>query len=235
MQPTVINLFSSACFNTGAEPFNYQMSWNVAARGRVRVLTKMRQCGADWFFSLEALSDALATGRNQIFLGCSDKQAGTNHAYIYSLLNQAGPELQKYVSSMSDYRLKLTNGAHIYFVDPDSHCAALHGNVYASEYAWADAPKDMIALAKSLSMHSRYHRTFYTTPSPNPEAWAEHKKLIAGNATCSMIFTADDAAESGASLFNDEWLNDMKKEFSAEQWQMLFMCEWPQAAQELQA
>ncbi|HBZ1410026.1 terminase family protein [Klebsiella pneumoniae] len=235
MQPTPINHFSSTYFKTGATPFDYQIGWNLGGKCRTRVLEKMRQCGADWFFSLEALSDALATGRNQIFLGCSDKQASANHAYISTLLNQAGPKLQKYVSSMSDFCLKITNGAHIYFVGPDSLCAALHGNVYASEYAWADAPKDMIMLAKSLSMHSRYHRTFYTTPSPNPKAWAEHKKLIAGNATCSMIFTADDAAESGAALFNDEWLNDMKKEFSAEQWQMLFMCEWPQAAQELQA
>ena len=235
MNPNFINSFAETCFKTGATPFNYQMGWNAGVHHRNRVLTKMRQCGADWFFSLEALSDALTTGRNQIFLGCSENYSSTNHAYITALLNQAGPELQKHVSSMSDYCLKLTNGAHIYFVAPESHCAALHGNVYASEYAWADAPKSMIALAKSLSMHSRYHRTFYTTPSPISEAWTEHKKLIASNATCCMIFTADDAAASGSVFFDDEWLNDMKKEHSAEQWQMLFMCEWPQAAQELQA
>ena len=107
-----------------------------------------------------------------------------------------------------------------------------------SEYAWADSPKNMIALAKSLSMHARYHATYYTTPSPSPEAWREYKKLIARNSTTSMIFTADDAAASGATLatgaalFDDEWLNDMKKELSAEDWKMLFMCEWPQADKE---
>ena len=53
-----------------------------------------------------------------------------------------------------------------------------------------------------------------------------------------MIFTADDAAASGATLatgaalFDDEWLNDMKKELSAEDWKMLFMCEWPQTDKE---
>lgn len=228
MQPTLINIFSATCFKTGTAPFNYQMSWNADARGRRRVLTKMRQCGADWFFSLEALSDALATGRNQIFLGCSDDQSQVNRAYISALLDHAGPQLQNHVSRMTDFCLQLTNGAHIYFIDPDSHCAALHGNVYASEYAWADSPKNMIALAKGLSMHARYHATYYTTPSSNPEAWQEYKKLIASNIATSMIFTAEDAATSGATFFDDEWLNTMKSELSAADWRMLFMCEWPQ-------
>lgn len=238
MQPTLINLFSDACFNTGAEPFNYQMNWNAAARGMVRVLTKMRQCGADWFFTLEALSDALATGRNQIFLGCGEDQSQTNKTYINSFLYQAGPQLQKHILRVTDNCLELTNGAHIYFIDPESHCAALSGNVYVSEYAWADSPKNMILLAKSLSMHAHYHATYYTTPSPNPEAWQEYKKLIAKNSTTGMTFTADNATASGAMLatgaafFDDEWLDEMKKEVSAADWKMLFMCEWPQADQE---
>ncbi|EGD4795374.1 terminase-like family protein, partial [Escherichia coli] len=49
----------------------------------------------------------------------------------------------------------------------------------------------------------------------------------------SMVFTADDAAASGAMLFTDNWLNDMKKELSSEDWKMLFMCEWPLANEEL--
>lgn len=128
--------------------------------------------------------------------------------------------------------LELPNGAVIYFIGPESLAAALHGNVYVSEYAWADSPKNMIALAKGLSMHARYHATYYTTPSPSPEAWQEYKKLIARNSTTSMIFTAEDAATSGATLFDDEWLNTMKSELSAADWRMLFMCEWPQADKE---
>lgn len=232
MNPTFINAFSETCFKTGATPLNYQMGMTAGIRRRNRVLTKMRQCGADWFFSLEALSDALATGRNQIFLGCGDDQSQINRAYINALLNRAGPQLQNRVSCMTESRLELTNGAHIYFIDPNSLCAALHGNVYASEYAWADSPKNMILLAKSLSMHARYHATYYTTPSPSPEAWQEYKKLIARNSTTSMIFTAEDAAMSGATFFDDKWLNTMKSELSAADWRMLFMCEWPQADKE---
>ncbi|WP_437887739.1 terminase large subunit domain-containing protein [Phytobacter sp. V91] len=230
MSPTPINLFSDCCFSASSIPFNYQMGWNFSARGRRRVLTKMRQCGADWFFSLEALSDALVTGRNQIFLGCGDDHSQTNKAYIDALVNQAGSLLQNRVSRMTDYCLELTNGAHIYFLDPKSHCAALHGNVYVSEFAWADSPKNLIAQSKGLSMHSRYHQTYYTSPSRSLEAWLEYKKLIASNNTINLIFTADDAAASGATLFDDEWLNDMKKDMSAEDWKMLFMCEWVQEA-----
>lgn len=238
MQSTLINPFSDACFYSRATPFNYQMNWNAGARGTRRVLTKMRQCGADWFFSLEALSDALTTGRNQIFLGCGDGQSQINRTYLNALLSEARPQLQIHVLRLTDHYLELSNGAFIYFINPDSCCAALHGNVYVSEYAWADSPKNMIALAKSLSMHARYHATYYTTPSPSPEAWREYKKLISRNSTTSMTFTADDAAASGATLatgaalFDDEWLNDMKKELSAVDWKMLFMCEWPQADKE---
>ncbi|EAC0543336.1 terminase family protein [Salmonella enterica] len=235
MNLTFINSFSETCFKTGAIPFNYQMGWAASTHRRNRVLTKMRQCGADWFFSLEALSDALATGRNQIFLGCGDGHSQTNRAYISALLSHARPALQNYVSRMTDFCLELTNGAHIYFIDPDSHCAAIHGNVYASEYAWADSPKNMIALAKGLSMHARYHATYYTTPSPSPEAWQEYKKLIASNIATSMIFTAEDAATSGATFFDDEWLNTMKGELSAADWRMLFMCEWLQFDKEQMA
>ena len=228
MTPTLINLFSDACFTTGATPFNYQLSWNLGARSRCRVLTKMRQCGADWFFSLEALSDALATGRNQIFLGCGKGHSQINRVYIQTLLVQAGPELQNRVSRMTDYCLELTNGAHIYFIDPDSLCAALSGNTYVSEFAWAESPKSIIMLAKSLAMHDSHHVTYYTSPSRNPEAWQEFQKLITRDTTACMAFTADDAVASGAALFDDEWLEEMKKTLPAEVWKMTFMCEWPQ-------
>lgn len=235
MQPILTNLFSDACFRTGANPFNYQLCWNAGAHGTRRVLTKMRQCGADWFFSLEALSDALATGRNQIFLGCGKGHSQVNRDYINALLSKSGPLLQTHVLSMTNHYLELRNGAFIYFIDPDSCCAALHGNVYVSEYAWADSPKNVIALAKGLSMHARYHATYYTTPSRNPEAWREYQKLLTSNNTASLIFTAEDAAASDVPLFNDDWLEQMKKELSEEDWKMTFMCEWPQSDKELGA
>lgn len=235
MQPTNINPLSDPCFNTGAAPCDYQIYWNTHAHGTRRVLTKMRQCGADWSFSLEALSDALVTGRNQIFLGCGDGHSQVNRHYIHARLLKAGPKLQKHVLRMTDHYLELANGACIHFIDPGSHCAALSGNVYASEYAWADSPSRVIALAKSMSMHAGHHATFYTTPSRSLEAWREYKKLRAGINAANLIFTAEDAAASDSPLFNDDWLEQMKLESSAENWKMLFMCEWPQTDREQSA
>ncbi|EBG1765736.1 terminase-like family protein [Citrobacter sp. RHBSTW-00678] len=238
MHSTPTNLMTTASLPVDRPFFAYQHEWNSGARSRNRVLTKMRQAGADFFFAYEALNDALHTGRNQIFLGCTPASALTVKTYISAFLSEAAAWTHLGKIKSGKAHLELPNGAVIYFIGPKSLAAALHGNVYVSEYAWADSPRNMIALAKSLSMHARYHATYYTTPSPNPEAWQEYKKLIARNSTTCMTFTADDAAASGATLatgaalFDDEWLNDMKKELSAEDWKMLFMCEWPQADKE---
>ena len=48
--------------------FGYQQQW-MRNPARQRHYTKMRQCGADFAFSLEALIDAIETGRNQVFIG----------------------------------------------------------------------------------------------------------------------------------------------------------------------
>ncbi|EHN6574114.1 terminase family protein [Salmonella enterica] len=232
MHSAPTNLMTTAILSVDRPFFSYQHEWNSGARSRNRVLTKMRQAGADFFFAYEALNDALHTGRNQIFLGCSPASSLTVKNYMSAFLEQTAVWIHPGKIKSGKAHLELPNGAVIYFIEPESLAAALHGNVYVSEYAWADSPKNMIALAKGLSMHARYHATYYTTPSPRPEAWQEYKKLIALNNTTSMTFTADDAAAAGATLFNDEWLNDMKKELSAEDWKMLFMCEWPQADKE---
>lgn len=235
MHSTPTNLMTCASLPVDRPFFAFQHEWNIAARTRNRVLTKMRQAGADYFFAYEALNDALHTGRNQIFLGCSPASALTVKAYMSAFLSQAAAHTHLGKIKSDKAHLELPNGSKIYFVAPKSLCAALNGNVYVLEYAWADSPKNMIALAKSMSMHARYHATYYTTPSPSLEAWQEYKKLIARNSTTIMTFTADDAAATGAELFDDEWLDDMKKELSVEDWKMLFMCEWPQADKELAA
>ncbi|MCX9038809.1 terminase family protein [Citrobacter portucalensis] len=231
MTPFPLNSFSEVCCKAGARPFNYQMGWHGVS-SRCRVLTKMRQCGADWYFSLEALADALVTGRNQIFLGCGNGHSLVNKAYINAFINQGEPPLQNCVLQATDHWLELVNGAHIHFIDPDSLCAGLSGNVYVSEYAWANSPKNVIAIAKGLSMHNRHHATYYTTPSDNPEALREHKKLIAGRSAVHLTLTPEDLRASDETLFSEERLNELKQEISAEGWKMLFMCEWPGPSRE---
>ena len=232
MKPAQITPDSDVCFYSEMEPFKFQTQWNAQASDSVRVLTKMRQCGADWFFSLEALADAIATGRNQVFIGCAPDQSMANKAYINSILNAAGQPLKKHVLRTAPHYVELCNGAHIYFIDAECHCAGLSGNVYASEYAWSDTPDSMIKLAKSIAMHKRHHATYYTTPSENPAAFMAYQSLIGDNSATHITFTADDARQSQSSLFSESWLDVMKRDLTAESWKMLFMCEWPQAQTE---
>ncbi|MCH4584140.1 terminase family protein, partial [Achromobacter xylosoxidans] len=53
------------------EIFGYQKVWYRNADQRTRMILKSRQIGATWYFAREALLDAIATGRNQIFLSAS--------------------------------------------------------------------------------------------------------------------------------------------------------------------
>ncbi|UJB17554.1 MULTISPECIES: terminase gpP N-terminus-related DNA-binding protein [Lysobacter] len=56
--------------------FGYQRVWRKAGlTERIRNILKSRQIGATFYFAREALVDALETGRNQIFLSASKKQA----------------------------------------------------------------------------------------------------------------------------------------------------------------
>nr|KAA0486339.1 terminase-like family protein [Escherichia coli] len=233
MPPIPTNLMTIAGPPVDSTFFAYQYEWNTDPKSRNRLLTKMRQVGADFFFAYEALIDALHTGRNQIFLCCSTASAQAIKAYMSAFLSQAAAYTHTGKTKSGKSHLELANGAVIYFTDLKSLSSALSGNVYVSEYAWAESPRNMIAIAKGISMHAHHHATYYTTPSPNPEAWHEYKKLSRNNRVTRMVFTADDAAASGAMLFTDNWLNDMKKELSAEDWRMLFMCEWPLANEEL--
>ncbi|MFP0172398.1 terminase large subunit domain-containing protein [Escherichia sp. AP1243] len=233
MPPIPTNLMTIAGLPVDSSFFAYQYEWNTGPKSRNRILTKMRQAGADFFFSYEALNDALHTGRNQIFLCCNTASAQVIKAYVSAFLSQPAAYTHTGKIKSGKSHLELPNGAVIYFTDLRSLSAALSGNVYVSEYAWAESPRNMITLAKGISMHAHHYATYYTTPSPNPEAWQEYKKLSRNKSVTSMVFTADDAAASGAMLFTDNWLNDMKKELSSEDWKMLFMCEWPLANEEL--
>lgn len=232
MRPTRINFTTPHIFPVGTLLFAHQHEWNSRADSNSRVLTKMRQAGADFFFAYEALIDALHTGRNQIFLCCDPETAQAVKSYVSYFLCEAATYQCLGKIKSGEWLLELPNGAVIYFTEPKSHFAGLHGNVYVSEYAWTDSPRTTIMIAQGLSMNKRYHATYYTTPSPNLEAWQEYKKLISDNYTVSMTFNVDNAAAYQNPQINGKWIKSMQSILSVEEWKMLFMCEWPHASKE---
>lgn len=204
--------------------FGYQQQW-MRNPTRQRHYTKMRQCGADFAFSLEALIDAIETGRNQVFIGTTEASAeGANRHYIAAFAHDVGVNIKGDTG-----RILLSNGAVIYFAGEKSLFSGLCGNAYVSEYAWANHPRTLFALGKAVAANVRHRLTTYTSPSKNQAAWKVWKNL--SSASRGTVILSDHMRED-APLFSPEDIDEYRRTMSAENFAMLFMGKWPQEDQE---
>jgi hypothetical protein len=158
--------------------FIWQKRWKANRGHRNRFLHKGRQIGADYYFVLEALSDACRDGRNKIFM--SDKDWLQNFVYNIS---QYFPDQQAHlIESAEDIRLlKLSNGAEIHFLHGDSYVAGICGDVYVSEWAFWEDPIKLIHLALNLSLNTQWHRTFYSSRCSGDNGEAAYKEFFTLN------------------------------------------------------
>ncbi|HCB1983521.1 TPA: terminase family protein [Klebsiella pneumoniae] len=204
--------------------FSYQNNWLNNPK-RARHYTKMRQCGADFAFSLEALIDAIETGRNQVFIGTSEASTnGANRNYIAYFAGEVGVNITGRKGT-----IELSNGASIYFVGEKSPFSALCGNAYVSEYAWAKHPRSLFAAAKSVAMHRKHRLTSYTSPSRNEEAlkvWAKIRQKD------KETLTLTDHMRESNPLLSREDIDYYRSIMSCADFRMMFMCEWQQDMQE---
>jgi len=214
----------SALKQRASRLFGYQQKW-LNNSDRQRHYTKMRQCGADFAFSLEALTDAIETGRNQVFISTSEAYAeGASRRYIVGFAREVGVRIK------SDTRkIVLSNGAEICFVGEKSLFAGLCGNAYVSEYAWATHPGALFKPAKAVAANSCHRLTTYTSPSKNQEAWEVWKTLSPASRGTVIL---SDLMREDAPLFSPEDIDEYRRTMSAENFAMLFMGKWPQADQE---
>jgi hypothetical protein len=218
-----------------SELFSYQRNWlNAGIYQRNRMITKCRQLGADWAFSLEALIDVLTTKRNQYFIADTDYQAETTRNYVIAHLKSVGVK----VSELHD--LTFNGGYKIEFIDKETYLAGKYGNAYFAEFAWSEHPDLLIGTASWLSKNERYRRTYYTTPSHSLDAchlWdGTSVKPVSDDTFRSFggmrgidgiwrqTVTIDDAIKGGCILLNAEKLIT---EFSQDDYDMLFMGKWP--------
>ncbi|MCX8962718.1 hypothetical protein EHW64_16715 [Erwinia psidii] len=195
--------------------FKYQQRWFISQK-RIRHITKTRQCGADWYFSLEALIDAIETGRSQYFLtpnsGCS---LSWNRDRIVHFASLVGVDIEP------DDLIRLHNGAEIRFFGEGSSMACFHGNAYVSEYAWADNPRRLFLAGRSLSMHSKYRFTAYTSPSESTEAFRLWQLEKPEN---RQRLSAEDARLQGSVLLNTQALT---AKLSSAEFEPLYSAVWP--------
>lgn len=227
------------------QQFSYQRFWYAQGQKvRFRNIIKSRQIGATFFFSREALIDALVTGRNQIFLSASRAQAFQFKLYITDLAAMVDVELKGDVITLPN------SGAKLYFLGTNSRTAqGRTGNLYLDEYFWAPDFDRLSTLAKPMAAQKQYRITYFSTPSSEAhEAYpiwsgakfndgrpkSEHIKLDVSHAALAggrldpdgqwrQIVTLDDAFAGGCTLFDKAQL---QREYSPLEFRQLFECEF---------
>ncbi|MDG6308874.1 terminase family protein [Glaesserella parasuis] len=225
--------------------FQYQRNWYQAGeKHRIRNILKSRQIGATYYFAHEAFIDALKTGRNQIFLSASKKQALMFRSYI-----------TQYARKTADVELKgetilLPNGAELIFLGTNSATAqSYHGNLYFDEIFWVAKFDEMRKVASAMASQKQYRQTYFSTPttiahsaydfwsgkafncdrpeSERVEIDISHANLRAGKLCADrqwrQIVNIYDAELGGCNLFN---IDDLKFENSAAEFEQLFMCQF---------
>ena len=222
--------------------FDYQKVWFRNSEARTRFILKSRQIGATWYFAREALADAIATGRNQIFLSASKAQAHIFKQYIIAFAKEAcGIEL-------SGDPIVLSNGATLYFLGTNALTAqGYHGNFYFDECFWTRKFDELNKVASGMAMHKHWRKTYFSTPSSiQHEAYAlwsgarfnrkkakedrisldlSHDRLAGGftgeDRIWRQICTIVDAMRGGCNLFD---IDELRLEYSTEEFENLLMC-----------
>lgn len=220
------------------ESFDYQATWLRVGKLNIdRSITKSRQIGATMLFSREALLNALTTGENQIWFAHTADYARRALMYMDSLSSRVGARLIS-----NGYTLQLDNGAVISFVGEKSHCAALAGNIYLDEFAWFSNPRKAAKIAAGIACHKRHSLTMFTSPSDNFDAFRvwngnfrKHRPSPLINTGDSVFctdgvwrqsVTLDAACQRGCNLFTPD---EIKREYSDDEYRLLFGCDWSNA------
>jgi uncharacterized protein YjcR len=227
-----------------ASLFDYQRTWRKAADERTRMILKSRQIGATWYFAREALDDAIATGRNQIFLSASKAQAHIFKQYIRQFaLEACGVDLK-------GDPIVLPNGAHLYFLGMNARTAqGYHGNFYFDEFFWTFQFEELNKVASGMAMHKQWRKTYFSTPSAKSHQayphWTgdrynrrrakkdqlvidtTHDALVGGlrcpDKVYRQIVTIEDAERGGCDLFDIE---ELRTEYSPDEFANLLMCQF---------
>lgn len=229
--------------------FGYQREWLKAGDLRTRVILKSRQIGATWYFAREALVDAIATGRNQIFLSASKAQAHIFRGYIVDWAKQvAGVDLKG--DPLVIDRGEGQEPATLYFLGTNSRTAqGYHGNFYFDEFFWTYRFQELNKVASGMAMHKKWRKTYFSTPSSvTHEAYpfwtgelfnrrrpkAERREIdvswkalsggqVGPDLMWRQIVTIEDAVRGGCDLFDVE---ELRLSYGPDEFANLLMCQF---------
>lgn len=162
------------------ECFAYQLTWWRNVNQRTRFILKSRQIGATWYFAREALIDALDTGRNQIFLSASRRQAEIFRRYIIEFVFRVTGVTLKGEHLLIDRGDDAETGRPLerptlFFLGANYRTAqGEHGNFYYDECFWAQDFDTTDDVASGMASQKIYRETYFSTPSTI--AHQAHKK-----------------------------------------------------------
>lgn len=222
--------------------FEYQHTMRNNIKQRIRNILKSRQIGATYYFSGEALENAILTGDNQIFLSASRAQAEVFRSYIIAI----GKEFLDI--ELTGNPIILSNGTELRFLSTNSKTAqSYHGHVYVDEYFWIPKFDELNKLASAMATHKKWRKTYFSTPSSKMhqaypfwtgDQWRKGKDSRAhvefptfnefrdGGRLCPdkqwrYVVTIEDAANGGCDLFD---IDELREEYSDDDFKNLFMC-----------
>lgn len=126
---------------------------------RNRIILKPRQVGGTYGTAFEAFERAVMLGHNQIFLSATKAQAEVFKSYIAIIAEQ------HFDCEISGNPCRLSNGAMLYFISPNSNAQSRSGDVVFDEIFWVANWKKVEQLAAKMATQSKYTCTYISTPS----------------------------------------------------------------------
>ena len=126
---------------------------------RNRIILKPRQVGGTYGLAFEAFETAVLKGHNQIFISATRAQAEVFKSYIAIIASE------HFDVEISGSPSKLSNGAELYYLSPNSNAQSRSGDVYFDEIFWTANWLKMERLAAPMATQKMYKRTYISTPS----------------------------------------------------------------------
>ncbi len=143
--------------------YPHQQRWVKAGEdpltSLIRFILKSRQIGATYTFAWEAFKTAVLTGRNQIFISATRAQAEVFKAYITMLA------MEHFGVELSGNPTRLSNGAELHYLSPNSNAQSRSGDVYFDEVFWTRAFNKMEEVAAPMATLDGCKITYFSTPS----------------------------------------------------------------------